>query len=657
MLHGTRTILPRCLIIPLMFFSAAAHALDWLPVDPEELKMTVVPAAPRAEAVYLYRQVDRDDGGPSELVYERIKILTNEGKSFGNVHIVYDRENERITSIDARTIRPDGSIVKFEGEIFDEAMAKSRKVKMYAKTFTMPDVQVGSIIEYHYRRQMSVGWVFNSHWILSADLYTKLARFSLIPADGFWLQWSWPTGLPPGTTPPAKDHGRVRLETRDVPAFIDEEFAPPDDLLKYRVDFMYGDPDEMEKDSAVYWRKQGRKLFNKVDKFIDEKSAMREALAQIIKPEDAPDLRLRKIYERVQQIRNLSFERDRTEEEDKRENIKTNDDVEDVWKRGYGEAWQINWLFLALAREAGLKAEPVQISTRDSFFFQPALQNKWQLVTNVVLVKVDGMDTFVDPGVQFAPLGVLPWNETFVSGLLLDKTGGGWVVTPIPTPIQSRIERKAVLDLAQDGSVSGKLTVTYTGLQALTRRLAERHADKTERKRYLEADVKTAIPVGIDVELVNEPDWSSSSSMLVAQFKLKINGWATSAGRRLLLPASLFTGHESEAFGHAARTHPLYFEYPYQYNDYVNIKLPQGLSVGALPKPQNKEQDKLAYQFGAEVEGDALSLHRQLSVNAVMIPASQYEGFRSFFQGVKAADEEQIIIAAAPTAPPSTRSR
>jgi len=34
---------------------------DWQPIVPEELKMTAEPLAPGAPAVYLYRQVDRDD--------------------------------------------------------------------------------------------------------------------------------------------------------------------------------------------------------------------------------------------------------------------------------------------------------------------------------------------------------------------------------------------------------------------------------------------------------------------------------------------------------------------------------------------------------------------------------------------------------------------
>ena len=39
----------------------ATRADDWLPITPEELKMTGDPKAPGAPAIYLYRQVDRRD--------------------------------------------------------------------------------------------------------------------------------------------------------------------------------------------------------------------------------------------------------------------------------------------------------------------------------------------------------------------------------------------------------------------------------------------------------------------------------------------------------------------------------------------------------------------------------------------------------------------
>ena len=50
-------------------WSSSASADDWLPISPEELKMTSDPKAPGALAVNLYRQVDRDDQANRETNY------------------------------------------------------------------------------------------------------------------------------------------------------------------------------------------------------------------------------------------------------------------------------------------------------------------------------------------------------------------------------------------------------------------------------------------------------------------------------------------------------------------------------------------------------------------------------------------------------------
>ena len=55
------------------------------PVTKEELSMTADPAAPGADAVYLYREETEDDPHAFRTVYARIKVLTEAGKSAGVV--------------------------------------------------------------------------------------------------------------------------------------------------------------------------------------------------------------------------------------------------------------------------------------------------------------------------------------------------------------------------------------------------------------------------------------------------------------------------------------------------------------------------------------------------------------------------------------------
>jgi hypothetical protein len=197
---------------------------DWQPISPDELHMTAEPKAPGAPAIYLYRQVDRNDQDYREFVYARIKILTEEGRKYGNVEIPFFKGEEKIRNLRARTVHTDGSMVNFEGKPYEKTIVKAKGVKFLALTFAMPEVQPGSIIEYRYVREFPEGMVSDSRWILSDDLFTKHATFSLHRNNRFAMQWSWPSGLPQGTQPPQEDHHTIRLETQDVPAFETEDF-------------------------------------------------------------------------------------------------------------------------------------------------------------------------------------------------------------------------------------------------------------------------------------------------------------------------------------------------------------------------------------------------------------------------------------------------
>ncbi len=165
------------------FRPATARAQSFQPAFPEELKMTSEPLAPGAPAVILYRQVERDDNGRTshEDNYVRIKILTEEGRKYADVEIPFFKVSEDIVHIRARTIRPDGSSVEFDGKVFEKAIVKGKGVKYLTKTFTLPDAQVGSIIEYFYTIDLGEHYIYESHWILSDELFTKKAVFSLKP--------------------------------------------------------------------------------------------------------------------------------------------------------------------------------------------------------------------------------------------------------------------------------------------------------------------------------------------------------------------------------------------------------------------------------------------------------------------------------------------
>jgi hypothetical protein len=619
-----------------------AFSEDWQPIAPEELKMTSEPMAPGASAVYLYRQVDRDDTAFREYSYFRIKILTEEGRKYGDIQIPFVKGYGNIRDLRARTIHADGTIINFDGKIFEKTIVKARGLKFLAKTFTLPNVDVGSVVEVRYLRQ-EPEFLLNSGWILSEELFTKHAKFSLKKADRLAMRWTWPLGLPPGTENPKMEKNIIRLETHNVPAFVVEDYMPPQNQMKYRVDFIYSLG--FERDADVFWKREATSRYRALEAFLDKPKAMEAAVSEVVGPNDATEVKLQKLYARVQQIRNLSFERTTTAQEQHRDKIESVRTVGDVWKHGYGTAAELTWLFLALVRAAGFEAYPVLISTRDEYFFEPKLMHRYELNSNTVLVKLDGKDLYFSPGVEFAPYGVLPWQETAVWGLRLDKDGGTWGKTPLPGASESRIERKAILRVTNDeGDLEGKLTVTFNGITALWRRTTEREEDDAARRKFLEDEVKECISAEAEVDLTNKPDWNASSPTLVAEFHLKVPAWVSAAGRRRLVSVGLFGKEEKHLFEHIQRVHPIYFHFPFQFLDDVTVDLPPGWQIGSLPAAQNVGGKLINYSMTADSKSNTPHWTRQLTIDTLLLQPSYYQSLREFYQAVRAADEQQIVL-------------
>jgi hypothetical protein len=631
------------------------RADDWQPISPEELQMKAEPKAPAAAAIYLYRQVDRDDANSTESTYSRIKILTDEGRKYGNVELPYFKGASRITGLRARVIRPDGSIADFDGTVYEKPIVKARGVKVMSKTFTLPGVEVGSIIEYRYRRVLPIGWAFNSRWLLSDELFTRRAVFSLRPANNLFLRWSWPLGLPPDTKAPEKERGLIRLETRNVPAFVTEEFMPPEDVMKYRVEFMYEGEQGDQQQPQEYWKAFGKRSNTRVQRFIKADRELEQEVARLVQPGDSVESKTRKLYARAQQIRNLSFERQATEQETEREKLADNLDAQDVLKHGYASADEVTWFFYGLLRAAKLDASLVLVSTRDDNFFNPDLMNAGALNTCVVLVALDNKEVYLDPGTPFMPFAYLPWSETGVRGLRLGTDGGQWVTTTLPAATESRVERRATVKLTTSGTLEGKVIVTYSGLEASWRRVSERNEDATERRKSLEQDLEADVPTGIDIKLTNTPDWTGSDTPLVAEFDFRAPGWAAQAGNRALMPVGLFGGAEKHTFEHSARVHPLYFTFRHQHTDEVAIELPPGWKVGSLPKARTADIKVATYNSSVQATGGTLSMKREFVLNTIIVQQKFYEQVRDFFQAVRAGDEDQIVIT--PGAPPSPAAK
>ena len=265
-----------------------------------------------------------------------------------------------------------------------------------------------------------------------------------------------------------------------------------------------------------------------------------------------------------------------------------------------------------------------------------------------------GKNYFLDPATRYCPFGTLPWKKSGTAGIALTVGASlglskntstqytGIVTTPPLVSTMAVLERTATLNLDGEGNAEGRVSVTYSGQEALARRIAGIPMDEAKRRDVLEEEVKTWLP-GATVKLDRLEDWESQELPIHAQFNVKLPGFAASTGRRLLFRAALFNGG-AQPFKSPTRINPVYFNYPSEEKDDVTWNLPDGYRVSGHPENQDRSTLFGNFAFSSEDSGTKFQTHRRFTTANQSVAVDFYAALRSYFNGVRLNDESQIVI-------------
>jgi transglutaminase-like putative cysteine protease len=343
-------------------FATASRAQFTQP-SRDELQMTSDSKAPGAAAIYLYREEITDDRSHFVSLYARMKVLTEKGKDIATVTLPYQRGAETIAEIDGRTIHSDGSIVPLTAQPADLMDFKVKRLQENTVVFSLPDVQVGSILEYRLKIRTPGNRVSEPTWDVQTKEFARKEHFEFRVAadvrvsDRSGHEYSnvmWTGRLPSGIKGVYAFQNTYSLDVSDIPPIPNEEWMGPINTLLWTVHFYYtnsGDPDH-------YWGTVGKQWSSRIDEFTRPTPALAKFADGVFAPGVSDSEKARKLYDAVQKLDNARFSRYKTATELKKDKVKEIRNAEDVWRQQGGTDDQITLLYIALCRAAGLKAYP-----------------------------------------------------------------------------------------------------------------------------------------------------------------------------------------------------------------------------------------------------------------------------------------------------------
>jgi hypothetical protein len=659
----------RSTLLLLVLASPAILFAQFQQPTPEELKMTADPKAPGAAAVYLNVEEIANDPMHYESFYARIKVLSEKGKELATVEVPYLHGGSQITDIKARTIHTDGTVIPLVGKPADLLIAKKTtstgdNMQVNQKVFTLPSVEVGSILEYRYEVRYDDDRYSSPSWEIQKPYFVHKAHYLFTPFKGFLpglqnqtssylldehgrpvnsLIW-WPK-LPEGASLKVDGAGHYSLDIADVPASPDEEWMPPIQSVLYKVIFYY----KSASDAKDFWVSEAKFWSKDVNRFAESSKHIHEAVDSLIAPGDSDLDKAKKLYKAVQALDNTDYSRQKSAAEMKQLKLKVAKRAEDTWAQKSGSSEDIALLYLAMLRAAGLTAYPLKVVARNQGIFDITYLTLDQLDDTLVILSTGGKEIVLDPGEKMCPFQTVNWRHSNAGGIRESETGPAAETSPVQAYPDNKTLRIGDVTLDAHGAVTANFRIAMTGQEALRWRQAALRNDKDEVNKQFDEWLRSMTPDGVEAHIDSFTGLDDPYVNLIAFVKAQGN-LGTETSKRLMIPGYFFETRGAHPFvEQEKRQEAVDMHYGEVVTDQVTYHLPAGFSVEGAPQDAKITWPDHAILIDKTVATPGqIAIVRQLARAFTLAKPAEYQDLRGFYQKVAAADQQQLVLTAAP---------
>jgi hypothetical protein len=637
---------------------------DWRPITPEELAAKAPVVEPGADAEAMFWEVRIDDSSVDDLAlrhYVRVKIFTERGREKYSKFDIPFLKGVRIRDLAARVVKPDGSTSEItEKDIFEREIVKAGGVKIKAKSFAVPNIEPGVIVEYRYRETFSDSGARGMRLAFQREIPVQNLAYYYKPYNSQEPRYQAYNFT---DTKFVKDQKGYWLAARkNVPSFREEPRMPPEDTVRpwmlltgasaqltgvtgFSLTFTVKDPSNPSR----YWAGVGADYIPLVKFMTKSSGEIKKAAAEITAGASTPDDKLRKLYEFAQtQLKNTTFDTTLTDED--RRKLPKVDSLSDVLKRKSGSSQYVDMLFGALASASGFETRIAFTGNRSEMFFHPDMTNENLIHPAAIAVKVGESWKYFNPGMPFLPYGMLVWYEEHNWALLVGEKDLVWDQTPMSSHEKSVARRTGNFRLSEDGTLEGDVMVEYHGHPAIVYRVENYDESADKREENLKEELKRRFSTA-EISEVKIENLTEASKPVVHKYKVRIPNYSQKTGKRLFLQPGFFENGSEPLFSSATRNYDVFFRYPWSESDKILYQLPAGFALDSADAPapliDAQKIGSLEIKMGIDTASKALIYERAFYFgggNNTLFPAASYTGVKRLFDAFQKAEAHAVTL-------------
>jgi len=648
----------------ILFFSTTSHSQKYEmgKVSIKELQERVHPLDTAAVAAVIYKKTkttfkfSEKDGFVAVHDFEmRIKIYKNEGLNLANYEIPYyvgyeNLNQDNLSLVEATTYNlADGKIEKTKlngtGK-FKEKVNENWKVL----TFTLPNVKVGSVVEFKYnirsenisffptfafQREIPVNYAEYRTEVPVYYVYKQVVKGYIdIKSDRKVESASrrYVDEYHNGKTVDYMEVVNTHI-AKDIPAVKKEDFVDNLDNYTSKIEYeleMIRRPDQPDKNIAQTWEGLTKTIYEEKDfgKQLNTRQYFETDVERITKGMESREEKISAVFNFVKNRMHWN----------KKFGIYTDVGVKKAYMDRTGNVAEINFILISMLNASGIITYPVLVSTVHNGI--AAFPNRTAFNYIVASVEIDGKHTLLDAAGDYTAPGILPEYALNWKGRLIRQYGDSEEVNMVPSvSSKNTVTLLSVID--KEGKISGKARILKTDYEALGFR--EKYAGMN-RESYLEKMENRYNGLSItNYVLENE---KNTASPIQETFDFTSNNVTEIIADKMYLDPLLFFTERKNPFVQEVRNLPVFFGYPKQDKYTLNIEIPEGYAVESIPQPMAiaTGEGVGSFKFNIQVTANKIQIVVTSEINQMLVAAEFYPALKDYFKKMTDKQNEKIIL-------------
>lgn len=630
-----RSIIVLLLLITLHFKTSAQKIPSFGKIDKEEFALKECSYDKEATAEYLIDVAEvRYYFTSSDFINEtttriRIKILNEKAIELANIRLPYYSvgNRQRIRNIEGQTFNlnanGDVEVTKLERKSVMEQKLGSESEMM---VFTLPNVKVGSIIEYRYEDSKR-NYIEIEDWVFQRPYPVRYSEYNVeIPKE---LEFTYLIRR----TLPVKEttegiNATKRFIMTNIPGLDREPFMSSTKDYLQRIDFQLrainGQP------RMTTWSKLTEQVLEDEDfglqikKNVYKNTVLPAELKTITDP-----------YQKFVTI--LNYVKKEVTWNGK-SSIWKNEGVKNALEKHSGNSADMNLLLVSLLRDAGLQAYPLLVSTRNNGKVNATYPFLYQFNDVYVYTEINQTPFIVDATNYSNPPFLIPWDVQFTEGFLVDKELGQFI--PLgDIKHRFRLVSSILGEITADGKVKGTANVVAYEYAKNERLRTLRSGEKN----YLEEYFTKPHP---DFKFDSLTYKNEKNDSLPLENLVQFQGTLSGSGDYLFYSPNFLMELEKNEFLSDKRFTDIEFGYMQYYNMFTTLRFPQGFELEELPKNIRMilPDTSISLQRFVSKNENSISMRYTLEIKRPTYYADEYLDFKTFYAKLFEMLNEQIVF-------------